>query len=157
MIFEWFCEKSGRVAQKATLLILIFFVTPACAQNVTNELLKKIGDVERLISKVSVGKVNPKELLFLKRSLKAINPIKDICEKTNHDHIKQLQDKLNPCKLIIDKLDKWIAEDPPILISKGEVIADQVNEELDEYRKLAYSGKDYLIQIQNRESKKTEI
>ena len=126
-------------------------------RNALIELLKKIGDVERLISKVSVGKVNPKELLFLKRSLKAINPIKDICEKTNNDHIKQLQDKLNPCKLIIDKLDKWIAEDPPILISKGGVIADQVNEELDEYRKLAYSGKDYLIQIQNRESKKTEI
>jgi DNA mismatch repair protein MutS len=119
--------------------------------------IKTIGDMERLISKVAVGKINPRELLQLNRALAAIEPIKEICSKSGLTALVTIADQLNSCAIIRDRISQQLSTDPPVIVSKGGVIAEGVSEELDELRKLAYSGKDYLIQIQQRESERTGI
>jgi len=122
------------------------------SQNIT-----LIGDLERLISKVAVGRVSPRELIQLKRGLNAIEPIKKVCENAAIVSLKKIAEQLNTCPLICQRIEKEINTEPPTMISKGNVIAEGVSDELDELRKLAYSGKDYLIQIQQREIEKTGI
>ena len=119
--------------------------------------LSMIGDLERLISKVAVGRISPREVVQLKNALTAILPIKESCLASNNDGLRRTGEQLNPCPNIREKIAKTIQPDPPALINKGGVIATGVNEELDELRKIAYSGKDYLLQIQQRESEKTGI
>ncbi|MBR0502010.1 MAG: DNA mismatch repair protein MutS [Paludibacteraceae bacterium] len=119
--------------------------------------LSLIGDLERLISKVAVGRISPREVVQLKNALTAILPIKESCLASNNDGLRRAGEQLNPCPNIREKIAKTIQPDPPALINKGGVIATGVNEELDELRKIAYSGKDYLLQIQQRESEKTGI
>ena len=119
--------------------------------------LSMIGDLERLISKVAVGRISPREVVQLKNALTAILPIKESCLASNNDGLRRAGEQLNPCPNIREKIAKTIQPDPPALINKGGVIATGVNEELDELRKIAYSGKDYLLQIQQRESEKTGI
>lgn len=116
-----------------------------------------MGDLERIISKVAVGRINPREMVQLKVALQAIEPIKDACAATDNETLKKIADQLNPCKLISEKIHKEIQNDPPIVLNKGDVIREGVNEELDELRKLARSGKNYLLEIQQRESEKTGI
>lgn len=116
-----------------------------------------IGDLERIISKVAVGRINPREMVQLKVALQAIEPIKDTFAATDNETLKKIADQLNPCKLISEKIHKEIQNDPPIVLNKGDVIREGVNEELDELRKLARSGKNYLLEIQQRESEKTGI
>ena len=122
------------------------------SQNIT-----LIGDLERLISKVAVGRVSPRELIQLKRGLNAIEPIKKVCENAAIVSLKKIAEQLNTCPLICQRIEKEINTEPPTMISKGNVIAEGVSAELDELRKLAYSGKDYLIQIQQREVERTGI
>lgn len=119
--------------------------------------IKLIGDLERLISKVAVGKIIPRELVQIKRALFAIEPIKTKCAEAKNQALKKIADQLNPCKLISDKIEKEINPDPPALLNKGNVIAKGVSAELDELRKLVFSGKDYLNQIRQREIKRTGI
>ena len=119
--------------------------------------IKTIGDLERLISKVAVGRVNPREVLQIRRALQALGPIKEACMDASLEVLKHLGQQINPCELIADKIGLTIQDDPPTLVSKGQVIATGVSEELDELRKLAYSGKDYLIQLQQREIQRTGI
>jgi len=121
------------------------------------EQVKEIGDLERIISKVATGRVNPREVVQLKRALAAIEPIKKACLGINNDALIKIGDQLNPCLSMRDRIEKEIFPDPPALLSKGNYIADGVSDDLDEYRKLAYSGKDYLIQIQQREIERTGI
>jgi len=121
------------------------------------EHIKEIGDLERIISKVATGRVNPREVVQLKHALTAIEPIKKACLKSGNDALQKLGDQLNPCLIIRDRIEKELFSDPPALLSKGNYIADGVSEDLDEYRKLAYSGKDYLLQIQQREIERTGI
>lgn len=118
---------------------------------------KQIGDLERIISKVAIGKINPREVVQLKRALKAIEPIKDVCSTSGNANLKLVGDQLNPCKSLVELIEKTIKDEPPVLLSKGNVVADGVNEELDHLRQLAFSGKDYLLQIQKRESEATGI
>jgi len=126
-----------------------------------NELLaehiKEIGDLERIISKVATGRVNPREVVQLKHALTAIEPIKNACLKSDDEALKKIGDQLNPCLNIRDRIDKELFPDPPALLSKGNYIADGVSDDLDEFRKLAFSGKDYLLQIQQREIQRTGI
>lgn len=126
------------------------------AESVLNE-LSPIGDLERLISKVAVGRINPREVVQLKRALDAIKPIKSLCLKSKNEGLKKIGDQLNPCDTIREKIENEIQPDPPVLVNKGNVFQDGVNTELDELRKLAYSGKDYLQKIQERETKRTGI
>ncbi|MBN4049749.1 DNA mismatch repair protein MutS, partial [Bacteroidales bacterium AH-315-N07] len=119
--------------------------------------IKQIGDIERLISKVAVARVNPRELVHLKRALNAIGPIKDVCTRSSNKHLQKIAEQLNPCSSICEKIEKEILPDPSVFVEKGGVIADGVSSELDDLRKIASSGKEYLIQIQQREIKSTGI
>lgn len=116
-----------------------------------------IGDLERIISKVAVGRINPREVIQLKIALNAIEPIKDACLNTDNITLKKIADQLNPCVIIREKIEKEINNDPPTLINRGGIIQKGINDELDELRNIAYSGKDYLLKIQQRESELTQI
>ncbi|CDA76205.1 dNA mismatch repair protein MutS [Bacteroides sp. CAG:530] len=116
-----------------------------------------IGDLERIISKAAVGRISPREMVQLKVALQAIEPIKNACLNADNDSLHRIGEQLNLCVSIRDKIAKEITADPPLLVNKGGVIADGVNKELDELRQIAYSGKDYLLHIQQRESEITGI
>jgi DNA mismatch repair protein MutS len=119
--------------------------------------LKHIGDLERLISKVAVGRINPREMNQLKKALKNTLPIKEILRKSSNASLKKLGDQINPCEFLLEKIEKELLEDAPMLTHQGNIIKDGVDSELDEYRGLANTGKDYLIQLQQREVQRTGI
>lgn len=121
------------------------------------ESLKNIGDLERLISKVSVLRINPREMVQLKKALSHIKPIKDLLEQTEIDALKKYADKLNPCEHLLEKIEKELKDEAPLVTNLGNMMQDGIHEELDELRKIAYSGKDYLLQIQRRENERTGI
>ncbi|UII33958.1 DNA mismatch repair protein MutS [Fulvivirga ulvae] len=119
--------------------------------------LKQIGDLERLISKVAVGRINPREMNQLKKALKNTLPIKKILQESKFAELKKLADQINPCEFLLEKIENELKEEVPLTSNVGGLIKDGINEELDELRKIAYSGKDYLIQIQKREVERTGI
>ncbi|MDH8702279.1 DNA mismatch repair protein MutS [Dysgonomonadaceae bacterium PH5-43] len=119
--------------------------------------LNLIGDLERIISKVAVGRVSPREVAQLKVALNAIIPIKEACLNAEDASLRRIGEQLNLCSIIKDKIQREIVADPPVLLNKGNVIAKGVNQELDELRQIAYSGKDFLLQIQQREIEETGI
>ena len=121
------------------------------------EKLHLIGDLERIVSKAAVGRISPREVVQLKVALQAIEPIKNACLNADNESLRKTGEQLNLCASIRDKIAKEINNDPPLLVNKGGVIADGVNQELDELRHIAYSGKDYLLQVQQRESELTGI
>lgn len=133
-----------------------FFRKPDFRELIEDE-LHRIGDLERIISKVAVGRVSPREVVQLKVALQAIEPIKEACRQADNPSLNRIGEQLNLCISIRDRIEKEINNDPPLLINKGGVIKDGVNPELDELRQIAYSGKDYLLQIQQRESELTGI
>lgn len=119
--------------------------------------LKQIGDLERLISKIGLQKANPREVIQLKRALYAIFNLKDICQNADNYALKTIAEQLNPCILIRDRIERELNPDPPVMLIKGSVIADGVDEELDRLRKIAFGGKGYLLEIQKREAEITGI
>lgn len=119
--------------------------------------LRQIGDMERLISKVAVGRVNPRELVQLKKALKNTLPIKSALESCQPEHIRKIAEKIHRCDFLIDKIETELIDNPPLLSNQGGMVAEGINEELDELRKIAFSGKDYLTQIQQREMERTGI
>ncbi len=121
------------------------------------EQLHHIGDLERIISKAAVGRVNPREVVQLKVALCAIEPIKEICAGSKNKVLNRLGEQLNLCQTIRDRIEHELFNDPPMLISKGHVIAQGVSPELDELRDLAFTGKDYLLKMQEREIVSTGI
>lgn len=133
-----------------------FLSHPELKTDITQQ-LELVGDLERIISKVATTRISPKEVVQLKRALQAIGPIKKVCEQSDHASLKKVAEQLNPCKFVIDEIEKKITTDPPYLITKGNVIAEGIHEELDHLRKISYSGKDYLLQVQQRESERTGI
>jgi len=133
-----------------------FFQQPEFRQ-IADDQFHRIGDLERIISKVAVGRVSPREVVQLKVALQAIEPIKTACLYADNEALKRIGEQLNLCTSLHDRIAKEIQNDPPQLINKGSVIADGVNSDLDELRHIAYSGKDYLMQIQQREIEKTGI
>jgi len=137
--------------------IVEYFVNEKEEKSSIEKYIKQIGDLERLISKVALLRVNPKEVLQLKKSLQAIIPIKEHCSSSAHEGLISIAEQLNPCNWIIEKIENEITDDPPVQVPKGNVIREGVSTELDELRKIAYSGKDYLMQIQQEESKRTGI
>jgi DNA mismatch repair protein MutS len=137
--------------------IVQFLVDNPDVKEEISALIHQIGDLERLISKVAVGRINPREVVQLKRALRAVGPIREICNDSGCLPLLQLAEQLNPCKTIADRIDSELTNDPPVQINKGNAIAGGVSSELDELRRILYSGKDYLIDLQNRESERTGI
>lgn len=137
-------------------IVEYYFREPAF-RDVVEEQLHQIGDLERIISKVAAARVSPRELVQLKLALQAIEPIKAVCEQSSNEVIKQIGAQLDCCADIRDRIAREIVPEPPLLLNKGGVVADGVNEQLDELRAIAYNGKDYLMQLQQRESERTGI
>src|SRR6185436_9341713 len=119
--------------------------------------IKACGDIERLVSKIPLKKINPREVLHLARGLKQVEAIKKICLSSTNEYLKRLGDALNPCPYIAEKISKEIVDNPPALAVKGGMINSHVNDELDQLRKIAHSGKEYLAQLQQKEAEITGI
>lgn len=139
------------------LNVVEYFFRHPDFKELVEEHLSQIGDLERIVSKVAVGRVSPREVVQLKVALRAIEPIKEACLEADNASLNAIGDRLNLCLSIRDRIDKEINNDPPLLINKGGVIRDGVNADLDELRQIAYSGKDYLLKVQQRESEATDI
>ncbi|MEJ7820735.1 MAG: DNA mismatch repair protein MutS [Chitinophagaceae bacterium] len=134
-----------------------FLIKAVDIRNKISQSIKLSGDVERLVSKISLKKINPREVLQIAKGLMQVQLIKSICENVENDYLKRLGDSLNPCQYIADKILKEIIDNPPIATSKGNVIAMNVDENLDELRNIATHGKTYLLELQKKESEATGI
>ena len=158
MLKRWlaFPLKDVKPINERLSVVEYFFKNPDLRQ-LLEQNIALIGDLERIISKVAVGRINPREVVQLKVALKAIEPIKQACSESDNLTLKKIADQLNACAVISDKIEMEISIDPPIMINRGDVIRNGVDAELDELRRLAYSGKDFLQQIQERESAETGI
>ena len=119
--------------------------------------LQRMGDLERLVSKAAVGRINPREVLSLGMALKQLEPVKLICDASENPQLREVGQKLDLCETLRDNIIRTIRPDTPLLVSKGGVIAEGIDPQLDELRSIAYSGKDYLMQIQQREAEQTGI
>ena len=147
-------EKSA--IEERLFMVDTFFKDRGLAEKLL-ESLKQIADLERLISKVAVNRINPREMLQLKRSLRCIQPIKQALGAHESSELKKLADQLHLCEFLADKIDRELRDDVSIAINQGNLIKEGIESELDELRKIAFSGKDYLIQIQKREIERTSI
>ena len=158
MLRRWlvFPLKDEKPINERLDIVEYYYREPEFRQCVDDQ-LHRIGDLERIISKVAVGRVSPREVVQLKMALQAIQPIKTACLYANNESLKRVGEQLNLCDSIRDRIEREIQNDPPQLVAKGGVIRDGVNAELDELRHIAYSGKDYLLQIQEREAQETGI
>jgi len=137
--------------------VVEFFFREPDFKDFIEEKLHLIGDLERIVSKAAVGRISPREVVQLKVALQAIEPIKNACLNADNESLRRIGEHLNLCESIRIRIAREIKNDPPLLINKGGVIADGIHAELDELRQIAYSGKDYLLQMQQRESERTEI
>jgi len=133
------------------------FVSHPGLKEELEESLRQIGDLERIISKVATGRINPREVVQLKNSLAAIEPIKNDCEQSGNESLHRYAEQLNPCSSVKERIEKELVPEPPTQVGKGRVFADGVSEELDELRGIAFSGKDYLKKIVDREVERTGI
>jgi DNA mismatch repair protein MutS len=137
-------------------LVEFFILNPDLRNKITLA-IKLCGDVERLVSKIPLKKINPRELLHLSKGLNQVAVIKKNCAATENEYLKRLGDTLNPCQYIADKISREILENPPALAIKGNIINSDINDELDELRRIARSGKEYLAQLQQKEAEATGI
>ena len=158
MLRRWlvFPLKEVHPIQERLDIVEYFFREPEFRQIVDDQ-LHRVGDLERIISKVAVGRVSPREVVQLKNALDAIRPIKTACLYANNDALKRIGEQLNLCESIKERIEKEIQPDPPQLVNKGDVIASGYNEELDELRSISRNGKDYLLKIQEKEIEATGI
>lgn len=158
MLKRWVAMPLKEIQPVSERLDVVEFLMkhPAILETLVDS-VRLIGDLERLVSKIAVGKINPREMVQLKLALQSVINIRENCFQTGQPALLALAEQLNPCPGVIQRIGKEIQADPPVLVSKGNVISEGVSSELDELRRLLYSGKDYLIQIQQRESEKTGI
>ncbi len=158
MLRRWmvFPLKDVTLIQQRLDVVDYFFKDPDFRQLV-GEQFQRIGDLERIISKVAVGRVSPREVVQLKNALQALQPVKAACMKASNESLRRIGEQLQLCETIRDRIEHEIQPDPPLLVNKGGVIADGYDTELDELRQISRNGKDYLIQIQEREVERTGI
>lgn len=158
MLRRWmvFPLKDVTPIQQRLDVVDYFFKDPDFRQLV-GEQFQRIGDLERIISKVAVGRVSPREVVQLKNALQALQPVKAACMKASNESLRRIGEQLQLCETIRDRIEHEIQPDPPLLLNKGGVIADGYDTELDELRQISRNGKDYLIQIQEREVEQTGI
>jgi DNA mismatch repair protein MutS len=148
--------KEKKAIEERLNVVDFFYQNSALIDEIVAQ-LRHIGDLERLISKVVVGRANPREINQIKRALKSTLPIKELLKTQSNATLKRLSDQINPCEFLLDKIERELQEDAPMLVHQGGVIKDGVDAELDEYRGLANKGKDFLVQIQQREIQETGI
>jgi DNA mismatch repair protein MutS len=148
--------KDERAIKERLDTVEYYYREPAFRQCMDEE-LKRVGDLERIISKVAVGRVSPREVVQLKVALQAIEPMKRACEHAENEALRSFGKRLDCCEALRKRIEREIRDEAPLLVQKGGVIRDGVNGELDELRHIAYSGKDYLLQIQQREAERTGI
>lgn len=158
MLKKWlvFPLKEKIIIEERLQIVEVLVNNQELSDGITDS-LKHITDLERLISKVSVLRINPREMIQLKKALSYIKPIKSLLENTKVDALKKYADKLNPCEHLLEKIEKELKDEVPLVSNLGNMIKDGISKELDELKKIAYSGKDYLLQIQRRENEKTGI
>ena len=158
MLRRWmvFPLKDVTPIQQRLDVVDYFFKDPDFRQLVCEQ-FQRIGDLERIISKVAVGRVSPREVVQLKNALQALQPVKAACMKASNESLRRIGEQLQLCETIRDRIEHEIQPDPPLLVNKGGVIADGYDTELDELREISRNGKDYLIQIQEREVEQTGI
>lgn len=137
--------------------VVDYFFREPDFREIISESLHQVGDLERIISKVAVGRVSPRDMVQLKIALQAVEPIKIACESADNETLNQIGEQLNLCASIRNRIAQEVKNDPPLLINKGGVMQNGINEQLDELRQIAYNGKDYLLKIQQRESEATGI
>ena len=137
--------------------VVDYFFREPDFRELVDEQLHRIGDLERIVSKVAVGRVSPREVVQLKTALQAIKPIKIACEHADNEVLRRLGERISLCEELRERIEREIQNDPPQLVNKGGVIRDGVNTQLDELRAIAYHGKDYLLKIQEREAEATGI
>ncbi len=147
-------EKQG--IEERLQVVTHFFEHPQLAEKISEQ-FRQMADLERLISKVAVGRVNPRELLQLKRALHAIAPVKQMLLNSAPQELIKFGSQIDPCEFLFAKIDRELKDDAPMLLHQGGIIKEKVNAELDELRAIAFSGKDYLLQIQKREVERTGI
>ena len=148
--------KEERAINERLDIVEYFFRQPEFRMLV-DEKFHSVGDLERIISKVAAGRVTPRELVQLKVALQALQPVKAACMQAENEALRRVGEQLNLCEELRDRIGREIENDPPQMINKGGVVRNGVNSELDELRKIAYSGKDYLLKIQERETQETGI
>ena len=139
------------------LELVEFFIKETDLRNRVSQSIKQCGDIERLVSKIPMKKINPREVLQLARGLQQVATIKELCLTADNEYLKRLGDALNPCPYIAEKIFKEIVDNPPAVAAKGGMINKQVSDELDELRKISQSGKEYLVQLQQKEIERTGI
>lgn len=137
--------------------IVGFIISDTDFNNTLQQNIKTTGDIERLISKVAIGRINPREMTHIVKGLYAIEKVKEACKKTNSAPLLSIAEQLNPCRIIRDKIEQELNPEPPAFVNKGHVIRSGVSDELDELRQLLFSGKDYLTKIKTREIERTGI
>lgn len=148
--------KDIHAIQRRLAIVEVFVKESTLSQDIFQS-LKQMGDLERLISKVAVGRANPRELLALKRALQQIGPIRRQLQSSTHEPLIKLSEQLHPCTYLLEKIENTLQENPPLATNQGGLIRSGIYEELDALRKIAHQGKDYLMQIQQKESKRTGI
>ena len=148
-------KEVGRINKRLDV-VEYYFRHPEFKEMVDQQ-FHRIGDLERIISKVAVGRVSPREVVALKVALLALQPVKEACIMADNQELNRFGEQLNLCEALVSRIDHEVQEDPPQLVNKGGVIKDGVSDELDELRRIAYSGKDYLLKIQERETEQTGI
>jgi DNA mismatch repair protein MutS len=134
-----------------------YFIKSPEEKNKISQFIKQAGDIERLVSKIPLKKINPREVLQISKGLKLVSQVKEICDSSFNEYLKRLGDSLNPCKYIADKIFKEIIENPPVAASKGNIIAVGVDSSLDELKDIVTNGKGYLLKLQQKESESTGI
>lgn len=148
--------KEKNAIDERLAIVDAFYQNTDLADKILEE-FRHMADLERLISKVAAGRINPRELLQLKRSLQRIAPVKKLAEAQKLPSLRKLGDQLSLCEFLVDKIEKELSEEAPMLVHQGGIIKEGVNAELDELRAIAFSGKDYLLQVQKREVERTGI
>ena len=137
--------------------VVEYFFRDTAARDTLKRQLEMIGDIERLVSKVAVGRITPRELVQLKNALVAIEPVKDLCTNADNEVLRHIGEQLNPCKIVRDRIEREINPDASNMANRGNVICPGVNAELDELREISHSSKDYLMKLQQAESERTGI
>jgi len=148
--------KDTRAISRRHNVVEYFMEQEEFTENISQQ-IQLIGDIERLIARVPMGKITPRQVAQLKKALFAIEPIQKLCESASNDILNRIGEQLNPCKIIRSKIETELVEEPPVALNKGSVIRDGVSEELDKLRRLTKSSKDSLLEIQQREIEKTGI
>ena len=158
MLHRWMLfplKDVSRIAERHDV-VGYFFRHPDFRQLVYEQ-LHQIGDLERIMAKASVGRITPRDIIQLRLALQAMVPIKQACAQADDKILSRVGEQVNPCAAIRDRIAREVQPDPPLMVAKGGVMADGVSEELDRLRRIAYQGKDYLLQIQQREIQATGI